>query len=376
MYSTAHSARAVKTTNHNLSMFIIAPPAAGSRCSVSGGHSDVCLSPAAGSCRWTVYEVGERISKTDYNNKDTAAGLQTSNLSSSTLLPSLVLEYLQQLCNNQNLAVQFQTEHKFVAINLDCFLGLSDLLDCMNEAERLNGGEQTWESTVHSMVWGYLCTDAPVTAQMFTKKFRVKKLQLSLQSFVKICIAERGDSYPPPAQKFDNSFFLPQQPHADINNNLVDPHASPAARTSRWTVQDLITPCVIFSGLDSRTRLQLSGIVTSLGGMVTDQPRKCTHLVMDRLARTHKFLMSLPLVKFVLGVEWVVESGESGRWISEKRHMLTDPTMERTFNFSLAKTLAMSTRDKLFIGKVFYITPSVIPSRNILTEIIINSGGR
>ena len=42
-------------------------------------------------------------------------------------------------------------------------------------------------------------------------------------------------------------------------------------------------------------------------------------------------------------------------------------------DFSLAKTLA---RSKLFMGKVFYITRSVQPSMQVLTNIITYSGGR
>ena len=42
-------------------------------------------------------------------------------------------------------------------------------------------------------------------------------------------------------------------------------------------------------------------------------------------------------------------------------------------DFSLAKTLA---RSNLFMGKVFYITPRVKQSMQVLTNIITYSGGR
>ena len=87
-------------------------------------------------------------------------------------------------------------------------------------------------------------------------------------------------------------------------------------------------------------------------------------------------LMCLPGVKYVLGTQWMVESGEAGRWISEEGHMLNDPQVEQNYNFSLAKTLARNNRDKLFMGKVFYVTPSVPPSLQVMTDIITYSGGR
>ena len=172
-------------------------------------------------------------------------------------------------------------------------------------------------------------------------------------------------------QVFDENQAAPFS-ELDCNDNIK----TSGAGTSSWKVQDLITPHVFFSGLDSHTKLKLSQLVTCLGGVVTDQPRDCSHLVMDRLARTINFLMCLPRVKFVIGLQWMVQSGEAGRFISEKGHMLTDPQMEKKYSFSLAKTLTRSNRDKLYIGKVFYISPSVTPSLVVLTNIITNSGGR
>eukprot|EP00092_Neocalanus_flemingeri_P028822 GFUD01031294.1.p1 GENE.GFUD01031294.1~~GFUD01031294.1.p1 ORF type:complete len:765 (+),score=231.03 GFUD01031294.1:287-2296(+) len=135
-------------------------------------------------------------------------------------------------------------------------------------------------------------------------------------------------------------------------------------------------PQILFSGMESNTRKQLMEIVTRLGAVYTDNPKECTHLVMVKLSRTNNMLMCLPGVKYILGTQWVVESGEAGRWISEEEHMLNDPEVERKFNFNLAKTLARANRDKLFMGKIFYLTPSVQPSMQVLTNIITYSGGR
>ena len=135
-------------------------------------------------------------------------------------------------------------------------------------------------------------------------------------------------------------------------------------------------PHILISGCDSTTRKELSAIITRLNGVLTENPKECSHLVMSKLTRTNNMLMCLPIVKFVLQTKWILDSGEAGRWISEEGHMVEDPDSEITYNFNLAKTLARTNRDKLFLGKTFYITPSVKPSMKVLTNIITYSGGR
>jgi len=135
-------------------------------------------------------------------------------------------------------------------------------------------------------------------------------------------------------------------------------------------------PTILLSGLDISTKQRIIKTIIKLGGVITLNPKECTHLVMMKLGRTSNMLMCLPGVKYVVGTQWVVESGEAGQWISEEGHMLTDPQVERTYNFNLVKTLARNNRDKLFIGKVFYVTPNVLPSLQVLTDMITFSGGR
>jgi len=135
-------------------------------------------------------------------------------------------------------------------------------------------------------------------------------------------------------------------------------------------------PQILFSSVDNSVREELSAIVTKLGGVLTENPKDCTHLVMGKLVRTNNMLMCLPVVKHVLRTNWITDSGVAGRWISEEGYLLEDPEVEMNFNFSLSKTLARSNRDKLFMGKIFYITPSAKPSLQVLTNIITYSGGR
>ena len=135
-------------------------------------------------------------------------------------------------------------------------------------------------------------------------------------------------------------------------------------------------PRVLLSGLENSERKEMSEIVERLGGKVTEVPGECSHLVMSRLARTNNFLLCLPTVQHVLSLSWLRDSLAEERFLPEDNFALEDPEVESRFNFSLSRTLSRTSRDKLFSGKVFYLTPSVLPSMTVLTAIIEASGGR
>jgi len=135
-------------------------------------------------------------------------------------------------------------------------------------------------------------------------------------------------------------------------------------------------PVIIFSGLDSSTRKELEPIVLRLGGQLTEVPKEATHLVMTKLMRTDKFCQCVPRIKFMVQDSWVRRSGEEGKWLQESNYPLNNPIVENKYGFNLDKTLACGNRDKLFNGKVFYITPSVVPRMKVLTDIIEAAGGK
>ena len=135
-------------------------------------------------------------------------------------------------------------------------------------------------------------------------------------------------------------------------------------------------PVIMLSNLDDNDSQDLIKIIKNLGGMNTNSPRHCTHLVMSQLSRTDKFIQCLPVVKHVLRTDWLVDCGSAGVWIKEEGYEISDSKVEDKFEFNLAETLATKNRDKLFLGKTFYLTPNVEPSIEILTNIIECSGGR
>ena len=144
----------------------------------------------------------------------------------------------------------------------------------------------------------------------------------------------------------------------------------------RKNFEDCFVPVIMLSAIGDDNLEELVSIVSQLGGVMTDSPRHCTHLVMGQLNRTDKFLQCLPGASFVLRSEWLLESKTAGKWVEENGFMITNPDMEARFGFNLVRTLARKNRDKLFIGKTFYLSPNVKPGIKVLTNMVELSGGR
>nr|CAG4634647.1 EOG090X027U [Alona affinis] len=130
---------------------------------------------------------------------------------------------------------------------------------------------------------------------------------------------------------------------------------------------------VRFSGFDSS---EASKAVLKLGGGVASTNREATHLVMPTLMRTPKLLCCVPFVKFVVSPLWIQDSLQQGQFVNEQTYLLRDTELERKMNIDMPKLLATPLRDQLFKGKTFYVTPSVVPSRSLVRDIIESSGGK
>nr|SVE80614.1 EOG090X027U [Daphnia magna] len=128
-----------------------------------------------------------------------------------------------------------------------------------------------------------------------------------------------------------------------------------------------------FSGFDSS---ELSKAALKLGAGVAHNNREATHLVMPTFMRTPKLLCCLPTVKFIVSPRWIQESAQQGKLLDEQPYLLKDTELERKMDIDLPKLLSLPQRDQLFKGKMFYITPSVVPSRSVLRDVIENSGGK
>nr|SVE74992.1 EOG090X027U [Daphnia dolichocephala] len=128
-----------------------------------------------------------------------------------------------------------------------------------------------------------------------------------------------------------------------------------------------------FSGFDS---IDVSKAALKLGAAVAHNNREATHLVMPTFMRTPKLLCCIPTVKYILSPRWILESAQQGKLLEEESYLLKDTELERKMDVDLLKLLSLPQRDQLFKGKTFYITPSVVPSRSVLRDIVESSGGK
>ena len=132
-------------------------------------------------------------------------------------------------------------------------------------------------------------------------------------------------------------------------------------------------PMILFSGFDAS---EASKSILRLGACLATSNKEVTHLVMPTLLRTPKLMCCLPTVKFVLDQRWIQESIEHGKLLDEYSYLIRESELEKKLDFNLQNLLSLPDRDQLFRGKMFYITPGVVPSRSVLRAIIESSGGK
>lgn len=96
---------------------------------------------------------------------------------------------------------------------------------------------------------------------------------------------------------------------------------------------------------------------------------------MTKLTRTTKLLVCLCVAKHITSSTWLVESAKAGKFLPPENYPIHDKLFEENFKCDIYKSIQQPNRNKLFEKKVFYLTPSVIPSYNNLANIIELCGG-
>ncbi|GAB0097831.1 PAX-interacting protein 1 [Sergentomyia squamirostris] len=182
---------------------------------------------------------------------------------------------------------------------------------------------------------------------------------------------------------------LTQESHERVKRCLSEPPSAPKPKKIRTLpplepIPDEIVckkapqgedvPKILFSQVDNLDGLTRA--VTSLGGIVVQNPLEATHLVMTRLTRTHKLLLALCVVKHVLSTKWIMESAAQGNFLPVDTFCIRDATFEENFKCDIHESVKNPNRGKLFDGKVFYMTPSVRPAVRDLTQMIEACGGK
>lgn len=96
---------------------------------------------------------------------------------------------------------------------------------------------------------------------------------------------------------------------------------------------------------------------------------------MTRLTRTIKLLYCLCIVKYISSSKWLVESAKAGKFLSPDDYKIDNSDFDDNFKCDIYKSLESIQRNKLFSGKTFYLTPSVVPSVKVLVKLIELCGG-
>lgn len=113
-----------------------------------------------------------------------------------------------------------------------------------------------------------------------------------------------------------------------------------------------------------------------LGGSIATTAKTATHLVMPKLSRSYKLLQCIAKSAHIVPISWLKESATANKYVCESNH--TFPNIDDfndAFNCDFRKVLLFPDRDKLYKNKIFYLTPSVVPPRQFLKEMIELSGG-
>lgn len=111
----------------------------------------------------------------------------------------------------------------------------------------------------------------------------------------------------------------------------------------------------------------------SMGAKLIESPLDSpTHLVVDKVRRTDKFLNSYTICDYVLRQEWITRSIQKGQFQPEKSFQLTDNEAEKKWKFSLKKRQQYL---KIFESIRFYVTKSVKIPVDTLKNFVNVCGG-
>lgn len=134
---------------------------------------------------------------------------------------------------------------------------------------------------------------------------------------------------------------------------------------------------ILFTHLDLSLIERLKTYSQKLGLSLASEPTNCTHLIVDQLSRTSKFICAMSHAEYILSYKWIVESYEANCLLDERQFIVQDRAGEEKYSFDLVHSLVNRKRRKglLFSNLVFFITPSVLKSCSDLKEMIESAGG-
>ncbi|PIO60780.1 hypothetical protein TELCIR_17715 [Teladorsagia circumcincta] len=132
---------------------------------------------------------------------------------------------------------------------------------------------------------------------------------------------------------------------------------------------------VAFSGIDDENKHVLTQKLRYLGGRACEEVSECTHLVTTNGRRTERLLEAICLGKNIVNPYWIVHGYECRQWMDTLDYFLHDEDQERHLGYNCKRSVVRARHRKVFEDVQFYITPSVEPSRAVLTKLIRLAGG-
>ncbi|KAI6655346.1 Mediator of DNA damage checkpoint protein 1 [Oopsacas minuta] len=132
-------------------------------------------------------------------------------------------------------------------------------------------------------------------------------------------------------------------------------------------------PFIIFTYIIADT---YSKCVADLGGVITDDVYKATHLITDRVRRTIKFLSCLTRGCEIVSINWLLKSKDAGKFLDTNPFIIDDKCSEKKFRFILKDSCILARSNRLFVNYVFYLTPNILPQHREVEKLIYCSGGK
>ncbi|TPX44747.1 hypothetical protein SeLEV6574_g04309 [Synchytrium endobioticum] len=138
---------------------------------------------------------------------------------------------------------------------------------------------------------------------------------------------------------------------------------------------------IIFTGLDEKQTKKMNGLMDKLGWKHAKSWKDCSHLITTGVKRTSKFLSVLASGKHIVSTSWLEESAKTKHAADEELHTIQDATHEMEWDLKLVDSLKAAAElrnrgEALFSGLSFFATPSVVPPKAEMKEIIEAAGGK
>ncbi|KAL2633349.1 hypothetical protein R1flu_004828 [Riccia fluitans] len=129
---------------------------------------------------------------------------------------------------------------------------------------------------------------------------------------------------------------------------------------------------------DEKKKRQLSTHVEKLGGLVTCEGSKCTHVVTMEARRTLNFCVAVSSGAWILSPDWLKASVKRKAFTAEEPFILKDKKFEAKYNTSLKDVIprAREMPNLLLDGLYIYPTPHVHPPVDTISDIIKAAGGQ